>query len=123
LGAFTLGLMSKPMLVTLPFLLLLVDRWPLKRGTRMLEKLPFFAVSAAVSVVTFVVHQQAGATASTELIPLVTRVQNTLVSYVMYLVKTLWPAGLAVFYPYPSGSLAIAATICCLVLIAVTVLA
>ena len=74
-----------------------------------MEKLPFFAASLAVSVVTYLVHREAGATASLSLIPPVVRFENALVSYVAYIFQMFWPVDLAVFYPYPLGSLAIPA--------------
>ena len=117
---FCLGLMAKPMLVTLPVVLLLLDRWPLQRGTKILEKIPFFAVSLAVSLVTVFVHNEAGATASLSLIPPVVRFENSLISYVAYFFQTLWPAGLAVFYPYPTGSLLLPAVLAGIALAAVT---
>jgi protein O-mannosyl-transferase len=114
LSCFALGLMSKPMLVTLPFVLLLLDYWPLQRFGRstlearrpallplLLEKLPFLALSAAVSVVTVLVQAREGAVASVESIPLGARSGNALVSYCRYLGKLFWPADLAVFYPHP----------------------
>lgn len=119
---FCLGLMAKPMLVTLPIVLLLLDRWPFGRGARILEKLPFFALSIAASVVTYVVHQQAGATASFELVPVATRFENALVSYAVYIVKMFWPAGLAVFYPYSKESLAVQAVLAGIALGTITAL-
>ncbi|MGA3268996.1 MAG: hypothetical protein ABSE16_19530 [Verrucomicrobiota bacterium] len=107
---FALGLMSKPMLVTLPFVLLLLDYWPLGRFTPtsdvgvqrlLVEKIPFFALSAAVCLVTFVVQQQSGAVAQLARYPLPDRLGNVFVSYARYLGKTFWPVGLANFYPYP----------------------
>jgi protein O-mannosyl-transferase len=104
---FALGLMSKPMLVTLPFVLLLLDYWPLRRLqlstlnsqlSTVFEKLPFFALSAVSCVVTFVVQQASGATQAPP--PLDARLANALVACARYLGKTLWPANLAVFYPY-----------------------
>jgi tetratricopeptide (TPR) repeat protein len=97
--AFVLGLMSKPMIVTLPLTLLLLDVWPLKRGLRLREKLPLFALAAAGAVVTLVVQRAGGAVNPAALFGL----GNALVSYVVYVAKTFWPAGLAVFYPYPEG--------------------
>ena len=119
---FCLGLMAKPMLVTLPVVLLLLDRWPLQRGNKILEKIPFFAASIGVSVVTFFVHKEVGATASLSLIPAAVRFENSLVSYVAYFLQMLWPAHLAVFYPYPQGSLVVPAVIAGIALAAVTVL-
>jgi tetratricopeptide (TPR) repeat protein len=112
LFCFALGLMSKPMLVTLPFVLLLLDYWPLKRVTSdqwqlskvsrlVLEKWPFFLLAAVSCVVTFLVQSQRSgdAVASLELVPLHYRFCNALVSYGLYLLKMIWPVGLAVFYP------------------------
>ena len=123
---FALGLMSKPMLVTLPFLLLLLDYWPLKRmknavecrkkesepGTSslfilrhssfiLLEKLPFFLLAALSSAVTFVVQRSGGAVMPTTELSLSGRIANALVSYVRYVAKLVWPADLACFYPRP----------------------
>jgi Flp pilus assembly protein TadD len=105
-----LGLMSKPMLVTLPLTLLVLDIWPLGRlkapsGLRGLvrEKIPLFALSAASCVVTLLAQRRA--IGSLERFPLPSRIANALVSYVAYLGKTLWPSDLAVFYPYPSPAL------------------
>jgi Tfp pilus assembly protein PilF len=118
---FCLGLMAKPMLVTLPVTLLLLDRWPLRRGTKILEKIPFFAASLGVSLATLLVHKEVGATASLSQIPPVVRFENSLVSYVAYILQMLWPADLAVFYPYPTGSLLLPAVIAGIALAAVTV--
>lgn len=107
LGAFSLGLMSKQMLVTLPFVLLLLDYWPLRRAKTTLiaqivrEKVPYIALSAVASWIAFKVQHQAGAVLSTDAIPFVTRAANALISYVAYLVQFFWPSGLAMFYPYP----------------------
>jgi len=101
--AFGLGLMAKPMLVTLPLVLLLLDYWPFARGFRIREKLPFLALSAAASVVTYMAHAQAKAVVSLETIPLGMRVENALISCAAYIGQMFWPSGLAVFYPYPSG--------------------
>jgi tetratricopeptide (TPR) repeat protein len=111
---FALGLMSKPMLVTLPFVMLLLDYWPLHRpssGTgrpatalRLAwEKWPFFLLTIVSCVVTFLVQSQRSgdAVASLELVPLHYRFCNALVSYGLYLLKMVWPVGLAVFYPLP----------------------
>jgi tetratricopeptide (TPR) repeat protein len=101
LVAFALGLMSKPMIVSLPFLLLLLDLWPLRRKPALLEKLPFLALSVAVAIATYLVQQASGAVRTFTAYPLALRVENALVSYVGYIAKTFWPSGLAVFYPYP----------------------
>jgi Flp pilus assembly protein TadD len=118
--AFCFGLMAKPMLVTLPLVLLLLDYWPLARGLRLLEKLPFLALSAAASVITYVVHREAGATASLDIFPLAVRLENALVSYAVYVLKMFWPSNLAVFYPYSPQSLAVPAAFAALGLAAIT---
>jgi tetratricopeptide (TPR) repeat protein len=120
---FCCGLMAKPMLVTLPIVLLLLDWWPLRRGLHLVEKLPFFAASIAVSVITFLAHREAGATASLALIPPLVRFENALVSYAAYIVQMFWPVGLAVFYPYPLDSLAVPAIFAALAIAAVTAFA
>ena len=123
LAAFALGLMAKPMLVTLPLVLLLLDYWPFARGPRIKEKLPFFALSAAVCVVTYLAHAQAKAVISLETIPAALRVENALVSYAAYIGKMFWPSGLAFFYPYPKGGLAIPAALAAVGIAAVTIAA
>jgi len=129
---FALGLMAKPMLVTLPFVLLLLDYWPLERfgigqldtDTRATasapstfkeqtfpifrlfwEKAPFFVLATASSVVTFVVQQQGGTVKAVEVFPVKIRIANAMFSYVSYMGKMIWPQGLAVFYPHPGNSL------------------
>jgi Tfp pilus assembly protein PilF len=99
--------MSKPMLVTWPFVMLLLDYWPLKRfkpgnvWQLLAEKIPFFAGAVAASVVTFMVQQQAGAMAAGENLSFDVRCGNALISYCRYLWKLFWPTDLAVFYPLP----------------------
>ena len=106
---FALGLMSKPMLVTLPLVLLLLDYWPLKRFEPsrflglMIEKLPFLLLSAASCVLT-VLAEKAAITQIAAL-PLWARAGNALISYLIYLGQALDPAGLAVFYPYHQSGL------------------
>jgi tetratricopeptide (TPR) repeat protein len=108
LFTFALGLMAKPMLVTLPFVLLLLDYWPLARVPserqtiyRLIqEKVPFFALSAISSIVTFLVQRSSGAVAELVRLPLKIRIFNALISYVEYIGKMIWPVHLAVFYPY-----------------------
>jgi Flp pilus assembly protein TadD len=121
--AFCLGLMAKPMLVTLPLVLMLLDYWPLARGVRWLEKIPFFVLSAVASIVTFVVHTEAGATASLQIFPLPVRIENALVSCAAYVIKFFWPSNLAVFYPYSKSSLLIPALLSAAALAAITLLA
>jgi tetratricopeptide (TPR) repeat protein len=119
---FCLGLMSKPMLVTLPFVLLLWDFWPLGRtrwNRMLLEKLPLFALSAAVSVVTYRVQHAAGAVQSTALS---VRIENALISYLIYIGQTLWPSHLAPFYPYPSSIPLWEPTVAALVLLGISAL-
>lgn len=101
LAAFCAGLMSKPMIVTLPVLLLLIDIWPLRRRPSLREKTPVFALSAAAAIFTFVVQRGSGAVRTLEIVPLPLRIENAVLSYVVYIGKTFWPSGLAVFYPYP----------------------
>jgi protein O-mannosyl-transferase len=150
---FVLGLMSKPMVVTLPFVLLLMDYWPLKRfqhqesdhgihteafnpspsvkqkrksgkqptvkvkvqkekpinpncqwtlsRSLLREKVPFFILTVAASVITYIAQQKEGTVASIQVIPPFVRFTNALVSYVDYIGKMIWPAKLAVFYPNP----------------------
>jgi hypothetical protein len=110
---FCLGLMSKAMLVTLPFVLLLLDVWPLKRlpegglpptagwWSLFLEKAPLIAVAAAASAVTFVAQRRAGAVTGLDSIPILARTGNACISYLTYLFQAVWPANLAVFYPMP----------------------
>jgi Tfp pilus assembly protein PilF len=132
-SAFALGLMAKPMLVTLPFLLLLLDYWPLHRfqaeqrhgsdpqaeseaaPTRgkwfiprlLLEKLPLFVLATAASLVTFYSQQSWdwAAVKTMYQFPLTSRFANALVSYVSYIGKMFWPANLAVLYPHPGSSI------------------
>lgn len=115
LGFFALGLMSKPMLVTLPFVLLLLDFWPLGRtrwavaavepkskteiGQLLLEKMPFVFLAAVSCRLTWWA-QQAGGAMWTGSLPIKVRVANALVSYGRYVQMTIWPANLAVIYPY-----------------------
>ncbi|HEY6007578.1 MAG TPA: tetratricopeptide repeat protein [Geobacteraceae bacterium] len=119
---FGCGLMAKPMLVTLPFVLLLVDYWPLGRLSRqtlgdgslpsfpsvsparlVLEKVPFLLLAAASSVVTFIVQRKGGAVNVLDNESLLFNVANGLVSYVRYVGKMFWPRDLAVFYPLPAA--------------------
>ena len=116
MGIFVLGLMAKPMLVTLPCVLLLLDYWPLGRlgkewkelGQRLprlvVEKLPLFIPVAAASLLAIHAQSQAGALPSWEGLPLGTRVANAVLSYGLYLKKMVWPTDLAVFYPHPGNS-------------------
>jgi Flp pilus assembly protein TadD len=109
---FAFGLASKSMLVTLPCVLLLLDYWPLKRIQDsefriqkliplLLEKIPFFALTLADSVVTFLVQKNDGAVATLSLVPWEYRLLNIPVAYTTYVAKTFWPTGLCVFHPFP----------------------
>jgi Flp pilus assembly protein TadD len=108
-----LGLMSKPMLVTLPLVLLLLDYWPLCRmgsGGKILwqltvEKLPLFFLAGASAVITLIAQWRGGAVAAVEDFPFGVRVANAALSYVRYLGKMFWPADLAVPYPHPGSDL------------------
>jgi tetratricopeptide (TPR) repeat protein len=108
-----LGLMAKPMLVTLPFVLLLLDYWPLRRAPpwrhALLEKLPLLALSAVSSVVTYRVQQASGAVQASEVYPLAVRLMNALAAYATYLRQAFWPSDLAVFYPHPGPEVSRAA--------------
>ena len=122
LGLFACSLASKPMGVTFPFALLLLDFWPLARlsdenrtfdpqakrpsvAWLVAEKIPLLALSAAACLVTVVAQRAAGATRSTGQFSLGIRLQNALVAYVTYLWKIAWPAGLTPVYPHPGNSL------------------
>jgi len=137
--AYALGLMAKPVLVTLPFLLLLLDAWPLCRlGTRgsahgsvsaaalmrsVREKAPFFLLAAASSIATLVVQNLGGAMQPLEVLPLWVRLGNTPLSYWHYLKTIFWPARLAIFYPHPTTDLPLAqAAVAALLLAAITAL-
>lgn len=99
----TAGLLSKQMLVTAPVLLLLLDIWPLKRGLRLLEKLPLFALSVAASVTVILVQRNTGATSSLQQLPVDLRLANAVLAYCRYLAKVAWPVNLSAFYPFPGS--------------------
>lgn len=112
LGAFALGLMSKPMLVTLPFALLLLDYWPLRRQSTdatatlarlVTEKLPLLMMSVALSLVTFLGYHSSGVLPTLQERSPIFRLSNAVVSYVAYLGKMVWPTDLAITYPMPSA--------------------
>ncbi len=123
---FALGLLAKPMLVTLPLVLLLLDVWPLERSRReglkalCLEKVPFFLLALASGGVTIAAQRAGEALRSFEALPLLVRVENAFLAYGAYLVKSVWPSRLAVFYPHPgldaqasafAGALSLAAVV------------
>jgi hypothetical protein len=120
---FILGLMAKPMLVTLPFVLLLLDYWPLKRFSvpdssgngnmpeipafswlrfraLLLEKIPFLLLSAASATITYIAQAKGGAVQTFETFPLFVRILNANLAYCLYLVKAAWPVHLTIFYPH-----------------------
>ncbi len=113
--AFLGGLMSKPMMLTLPCALLLLDCWPLdrvtlaeplavtaKKATRLaVEKIPLFLLTALSALSTFVMQSRGHNIDVAGKVSLATRCANAMVIYVLYLLQTLWPSGLAAFYPYP----------------------
>src|SRR5947207_6922909 len=131
LFVFALGLMCKPMLVTLPFVLLVLDYWPLKRVRSqnselrsqrnllalVVEKLPLVALSVVSSVVTFAA--QRGAVGWTEQLPVLARINNAIVTYAAYVWQMLWPVKLPVFYPHPESRLPLCEIILCLLLLIV----
>ena len=155
-AAFACGLMAKPIVVTLPLILILLDVWPLERigsGAQLVpgphleprrgtpkqraanrrggapritaweavrEKIPFIVLAAAASIVTLVTQRGAGAIAAIDSTPIATRVANALVSPAIYLMKMLWPSGLAAIYPYPSTAPIGQAAIATVVLAAIT---
>jgi tetratricopeptide (TPR) repeat protein len=131
---FVLGLMAKPMLVTLPFVLLLLDYWPLGRLPfkpaadadaqqiedfkhtnypgkpafhLLLEKVPLLVLAVASSIVAFFAQQHGGAIKSVASFPVEVRVANALLSYLGYIGKMIWPTNLAAFYPHPGGTVTI----------------
>jgi tetratricopeptide (TPR) repeat protein len=140
-GLFALGLAAKPMVITLPFVLLLLDYWPLGRvegwnrfspvqdnpqfswQKLIVEKLPLLALSAASAILTVHVQSTGGAVQSLEDFPFGVRADNAIVSYVAYLVKTFWPHNLAIYYPHPTQLLPLwQVTGASLLLVAITAL-
>lgn len=133
-GLFALGLMAKPMLVSLPLVLLLLDIWPLRRAVEsrkskaesrgrdgslhspvftsahtlfplLAEKVPLFVMAAASCVVTLIAQARGGSVQSTELLPMGIRIANALVAYVHYIGRTIWPAKLSALYAHPEATL------------------
>ncbi|MGA9039728.1 MAG: tetratricopeptide repeat protein [Terriglobales bacterium] len=106
---FACGLMSKPQVISLPFILLLWDYWPLRRAKEFfwlaLEKLPLLAISAASAVITMKAQRAGNAVSTLVKYPLTVRLENAIVSYARYVGKAFWPAGLAPMYPHPGDSL------------------
>jgi len=133
--AFVMALMAKPMAVSFPFTLLLLDVWPLRRvsgedrsirafGRLVWEKTPLFAIAGAWCVVTLWAQGTASAITALDRLPIHLRVANALLSYMAYLGKLAWPAGLALFYPFRADSLELWRTAACLMaFVAMTVYA
>jgi tetratricopeptide (TPR) repeat protein len=144
---FALGLLAKPMLVTLPFLLLLLDYWPLNRlmaqapilGSRkgksvppahkqstsrcLIEKIPFLVLSAVSSIITFLTQKAGGIVFDAKTVPLADRVGNAFLSYARYIGKLFWPQNLAVFYPFDADSFTFwRVAMCVLLLIVISIL-
>ncbi len=136
---FAVGLMTKPMLVTLPFVLLLLDYWPLNRFDSspaalpdirrilyriIIEKIPFFALAAVSSVITFFVQHSGGSVTYFGILPLHTRVANTFLSYAKYIGRLFLPRDLAVFYPFDVSTIQPSQVVlCALLMVVVSVLA
>ena len=142
LATFALGTMSKPMVVTLPFVLLLLDYWPLNRLSladrglpienhkskignwklAIIEKIPLLAMSAILSVVTFIAQQRFWAVNTLESAPLNYRIANAFISYIRYIQKTVWPGNLAVIYPEGEFASRAAWIVCAVVFVLITAL-
>jgi protein O-mannosyl-transferase len=129
---FALGLMAKPMLITLPFVFLLLDYWPLGRIGRfqwrivyrlILEKIPFVALSVISSVIAYLAQQSGGAVTQLAKLGLKIRIYNALISYVTYIEKMIWPSRLTVFYPLVGRNISVPyVVISAAILLAVTIL-
>jgi len=121
LVAFAFGILSKPMIVTLPFVVLLMDVWPLRRFSRKVwvEKIPLFGLSAVACSIAYVAQRRGGAVSSQ--LPFGLRLENAAVSYVTYIAQFFWPAKLAVFYPFPAAVPAWEWVAALFVLIAITI--
>ena len=113
-SVYFLGLTAKPMLVTLPFVFLLLDYWPLKRilfpedrfqiralSPLIREKLPFFFLALLFCLITYISEKRVGAVNSYEALDFITRCTNAVAAYCIYLIKLFWPLDLSVFYPHP----------------------
>jgi Tfp pilus assembly protein PilF len=124
LGTFTLGLLAKPMLVTLPVILLLLDIWPLRRfhSAPRLEKLPFFLLAAGSCAITLAVQHAGGSISA--VLPLPARIANAFVAILGYLEKFILPNDLAVLYPHPGfwPATTVAAAVLFVVLVTIGVL-
>ena len=125
--SLALGLLAKPMLVTLPFVLFLLDYWPLQRVHRekrlrcfallLAEKLGMLLLAATACITTFAVQRAAQATSAVDALSLTIRLENAVVAYLAYIAKTFWPVDLLIFYPHPLdklGALQITGSACAL---------
>jgi predicted negative regulator of RcsB-dependent stress response len=138
--AFALGLAAKPMLVTLPLILLLIDFWPVRKPafpnspapntqnptpvTLLLNKTPLLAMSLVSCWITITVQTQGGMTRTLEDFPVGQRLANAVVSYVSYVGKMFWPARLCVLYPHPEDTLPVWLTVlCCALVLGITIAA
>jgi tetratricopeptide (TPR) repeat protein len=122
---FACGIMAKPMIVTLPFVALLLDVWPLRRFSKkaVVEKIPLFALCAASAVITYVVQQRGGAVNTLAEVPFTVRLENAAIAYVTYIFQFFWPTRLADFYPFPQAMPAWEWIAAVIALIAITVVA
>jgi Flp pilus assembly protein TadD len=122
LALYALGLCAKPMLVTWPFVLLLLDAWPYRRQARgwgrlVAEKLPFLGLAAGSAVVTWWAQSRSGAMQPFDLIPIEWRIPNAILAYGKYVLHTVWPVDLIVYYPHPGPNIlyrdvALSAVVC-----------
>jgi protein O-mannosyl-transferase len=135
---FGLGVMTKPVVVTLPLVLLLLDYWPLERigepsfakaaeGRHkaslkwlIIEKIPLLAMAVILSVVTFIAQKGGGAISTIEIIPLDQRVANAFLSYITYIAKAVWPSALAVYHTQPHAGFTVITTICAVLFLAIS---
>ncbi len=124
---FVLGLASKPMLVTLPFVLLLLDVWPLARPREfralVLEKVPLFVCALVSAAVTYLAQESAGAVRTFETLPAGRRLANAILAYLSYIGQMIYPVNLAPLYPYAPGESVLQVAVAALTLIGLTVLA
>src|ERR1051326_5027294 len=123
--ALALGLMAKGMLVTTPFVLLLLDYWPLRREMnrdRIVEKVPHFIVMLGGIAITYIGQRVVDATKVNAVVPLGSRIARAIVSYALYLGKAIWPSQLAIPYPYRYGMSAPALAVSLVVLLVITAL-
>lgn len=125
---FVSGLLSKPIILTLPFVFFLLDYWPLDRsrlpstpprrgGKPLFEKLPFVALACGSAIVTYLAQSRGHAVAALATVPLEWRVSNAVLAYARYLFHIVWPVDLVVLYPYPAGHFSLPATALALLLL------